>query len=159
MQPNTPIPASLAALHRRTDMEGLLALLPILVEFPAGFTAAVLIQKAQERFVFPDLDEEQLAWKVRRSIDGFEKADYLRKGVHGWYIPEVQKITSECREAAQEIGRAIDQMNHQRSSLLQAALMGPGESPASSPRPAGKSTLKASSGLQKLAGKSHKEKK
>lgn len=149
--PLTPIPVSLADLHGRTDMDGLLPLLPLVMEFPAGLTAAVLIQAAQDRHVYPDLDEQQLAWKVRRSISIFEKVGYLKKALHGWHIPDVVRIKTECEEAARQINRLIAEMNSQRNNLLQAALLGPSDAPA--PKAPRKPGVKASKGMKESAGR------
>jgi len=153
----SPIPASLANLHRRTDTEGLLPLLPLLMEFPAGFTAAVLIQTAQERSIFPGMDEVQLAWKIRRSINIFEKVGYLKNTVHGWHIPDVVRIKGECEAAAREINRVIAEMSTQRNSLLQAAFMGSGSAPAHASTRTKKPPFKAGPGLEKLASKTKKK--
>ncbi|MBK8726237.1 MAG: hypothetical protein IPL96_09295 [Holophagaceae bacterium] len=126
------------------------------MEFPAGFTAAVLIQTAHERSIFPGMDEVQLAWKIRRSINIFEKVGYLKNTVHGWHIPDVARIKDECEEAAREINRVIAEMNTQRNNLLQAAFMGPAAPPARASTPAKKSPLKVNPGLKKLAEKSKK---
>lgn len=157
---NQAIPASLSKLHGRTDTDGLVSLLTLLLEYRGGFTAAVLNDAVRSRNIFPDLEEVQLLWKIRRSLNVFEKVGYLEKALHGWYVPNVEKIQSECEEAARALSKVLTEVTEQRQNLLQAALMGPGGAPShpTMARPGKPSSVGATKGLKAIAEKTKKRK-
>lgn len=157
---NQAIPASLAKLHGRTDTEGLVLLLPLLLEFRKGFTAAALNDAVRTRNLFPDFEESQLIWKMRRSLNAFEKVGYVERTLHAWYVPDVEKIQAECEDAARALTQVLTEVTEQRQNLLQAALMGPGGAQAhpQTGRPEKASNISATKGLKGLAAKAKKGK-
>lgn len=155
-----PLPASLMTLHGKTDQEGLVALLPLLLGKPTGFTPDVLAQEAKARGIFPDLDDPQTYWKVRRSIKVFEKVGYVNHPHTAWYVPNVEKIQSECEDACRELGKVLVEISDKGLNLMQAALMGPGGTlpPADPAQESLSSTFRVSHGLKALAARAKKKK-
>lgn len=94
-----PRPESLSRLHGRVDEKTLLALLPLLLQHPNGFTAIHLAKTSFSQGLFPDLDEGQATGKVRRALRVYLAIEYVARPYAGWYIPDVARIQAECAGA------------------------------------------------------------